>query len=76
MLKYEELRWRFFSIKYFLPVDIPLIPQTSSDQDPSSSQEVVVLKWMHWYQNNKNHYNRNRKICKNVPHLNAHTAIM
>ena len=46
MVKYEDLKedQEFIFVKFFLPVDIPLIPQTSSDQGPSSSQEVAVLK--------------------------------
>ena len=46
MVKYQELKedQEFIFIKFFLPVDIPLIPQTSSDPGPSSSQEVGVWK--------------------------------
>ena len=46
IVQYEELKedQEFNFIKFFLPVDIPLIPQTSSDPGPSSSQEVGVWK--------------------------------
>ena len=44
MVKYEELKVEFIFVKFFLPVDIPLIPQTSSDPGPFSSQGVAVWK--------------------------------